>query len=164
MRVGILGSGLMGNKLGTIFARAGHEVVFSYVRSQKKLEGVARDAGRNARVGAPGDAAEDASALLLTVHWSRMDDVLKRAGDLWGKRGDEYSLMSLIFWRYRDGGIQDNSGVKATCASLRHPRRLSLCPQAFGRNLGSRARAARPDAGSCGSVINNPGESGWSAL
>ena len=30
MRVGILGSGLMGGKLGTIFARAGHEVVFSY--------------------------------------------------------------------------------------------------------------------------------------
>jgi 3-hydroxyacyl-CoA dehydrogenase len=26
MRVGILGSGLMGGKLGTIFARAGHEV------------------------------------------------------------------------------------------------------------------------------------------
>jgi len=28
MRVGILGSGLMGGKLGTIFARAGHEVTF----------------------------------------------------------------------------------------------------------------------------------------
>jgi len=36
MRVGILGSGLMGGKLGTIFARAGHEVVFSYVRSEQK--------------------------------------------------------------------------------------------------------------------------------
>jgi predicted dinucleotide-binding enzyme len=30
MRVGILGSGLMGAKLGTIWARARHEVVFSY--------------------------------------------------------------------------------------------------------------------------------------
>ena len=29
MRVGILGSGLMGGKLGTLFARAAHEVVFS---------------------------------------------------------------------------------------------------------------------------------------
>ena len=29
MRVGILGSGLMGGKLGTIFARAGHQVTFS---------------------------------------------------------------------------------------------------------------------------------------
>jgi 8-hydroxy-5-deazaflavin:NADPH oxidoreductase len=30
MRLGILGSGLMGAKLGTLFARAGHEVDFSY--------------------------------------------------------------------------------------------------------------------------------------
>ena len=36
MRVGILGSGLMGGKLGTLFARAGHEVVFSYARSERK--------------------------------------------------------------------------------------------------------------------------------
>jgi len=36
MRIGILGSGLMGGKLGTIFARAGHEVVFSYSHSERK--------------------------------------------------------------------------------------------------------------------------------
>jgi 8-hydroxy-5-deazaflavin:NADPH oxidoreductase len=29
MRIGILGSGLMGGKLGTILARAGHDVVLS---------------------------------------------------------------------------------------------------------------------------------------
>ena len=85
MRVGILGSGLMGGKLGTIFARAGHEVVFSYARSTKKLETLARDAGGAARAGTPGEAAEQADALLLAVHWSRVDDVLKQAGDLSGK-------------------------------------------------------------------------------
>jgi hypothetical protein len=37
MRVGILGSGLMGAKLGTIFARAGHEVVFSYSHDGRTL-------------------------------------------------------------------------------------------------------------------------------
>jgi predicted dinucleotide-binding enzyme len=42
MRIGIFGSGLMGGKLGTLFARAGHDVVFSYARSQKKLERLAR--------------------------------------------------------------------------------------------------------------------------
>jgi predicted dinucleotide-binding enzyme len=35
MRIGILGSGLMGGKLGTIFAKAGHDVVFSYARSRR---------------------------------------------------------------------------------------------------------------------------------
>jgi predicted dinucleotide-binding enzyme len=44
MRLGILGSGLMGGKLGTPFARAGHEVVFSYGRSEQKLKRLAREA------------------------------------------------------------------------------------------------------------------------
>ena len=85
MRIGILGSGLMGGKLGTIFARAGHEVVFSYARHQEKLERLASDAGGNARAGTPREAAREADALLLAVHWSRMDDVLAQAGDLSGK-------------------------------------------------------------------------------
>jgi predicted dinucleotide-binding enzyme len=38
MRIGILGSGLMGGKLGTVFAHAGHDVVFSYSNSQRKLK------------------------------------------------------------------------------------------------------------------------------
>jgi 8-hydroxy-5-deazaflavin:NADPH oxidoreductase len=85
MRVGVLGSGLMGGKLGTICARAGHEVVFSYSRSEKKLTALAREAGSNARAGTPGEAARDADAVLLAVHWSRFDDVLSQAGDLTGK-------------------------------------------------------------------------------
>jgi predicted dinucleotide-binding enzyme len=85
MRIGILGSGLMGGKLGTIFARAGHEVVFSYSHSKAKLEKLARDAGGRASAGTPAQAAKDADALLLAVHWSRVDDVLKKAGDVSGK-------------------------------------------------------------------------------
>src|SRR5207302_3811390 len=85
MRVGILGSGLMGAKLGTIWARAGHEVVFSYARSEQKLTKLAREARGKARAGTPGEAAREADALLLAVHWSRVDDALKQAGDVSGK-------------------------------------------------------------------------------
>jgi predicted dinucleotide-binding enzyme len=85
MRVGILGSGLMGGKLGTILARAGHEVVFSYARSGQKLQGLARDAGGKARAGTPREAARDADAVLLAVHWSRTEDVLDQTGDLSGR-------------------------------------------------------------------------------
>jgi hypothetical protein len=53
MRAGIRGSGLMGGKLGTIFARAGQDVVFSYARSQSKLQGLAREARGKARAGTP---------------------------------------------------------------------------------------------------------------
>jgi predicted dinucleotide-binding enzyme len=85
MRVGILGSGLMGGKLGAIFARAGHDVVFSYARSTEKLKRLAKDAKGNARAGTPREAVKEADALLLAVHWSRIDDVLRQAGDLSGK-------------------------------------------------------------------------------
>src|SRR5712671_5464190 len=89
MRVGILGSGLMGGKLGTIFARAGHDVTFSYARTERKLKRLALEAkGKakaNARAGTPAEAAREADALLLAVHWSRVNDVLKQAGNLSGK-------------------------------------------------------------------------------
>src|SRR6266404_8704642 len=85
MKIGILGSGLMGGKLGTIMARAWHEVVFSYARSQAKLKRLATKASPAARAGTPADAAQGSDALLLAVHWSRIDDVLRQAGDLSGK-------------------------------------------------------------------------------
>jgi 8-hydroxy-5-deazaflavin:NADPH oxidoreductase len=85
LRIGILGSGLMGAKLGRIFAQAGHEVVFSYARSRERIERVAREAAGRARAGTVGETAKDADALLLAVHWSRVEEVLEQAGDLSGK-------------------------------------------------------------------------------
>jgi 8-hydroxy-5-deazaflavin:NADPH oxidoreductase len=84
MRIGIIGSGLMGSKLGTIFARAGHDVVFSYSRSDKKLQKLADSAGRRAKAGTPAEAASNADAVLLAVHWTRMDDALAQVGRLSG--------------------------------------------------------------------------------
>ena len=80
MKIGILGSGLMGAKLGTLWAACGHEVCFSYARSAGKLERLARKAG--ATHGSVAKAVKDADALLLAVHWSRVEDVLTQAGDL----------------------------------------------------------------------------------
>ena len=85
LRIGILGSGLMGAKLGTLFVRAGHRVTFSYARSERKLARLAREAGHGARAGTPREAAEDADAVLLAVHWSRVSDVVKQAGGLAGR-------------------------------------------------------------------------------
>jgi predicted dinucleotide-binding enzyme len=84
MRIGILGSGRMGGKLGTIWARAGHDVVFSYSRNEHKLERLARGARHKARAGTPREAVANAEAVLLAVHWSRVDDVLTQAGDVSG--------------------------------------------------------------------------------
>ena len=75
----------MGGKLGILFARAGHEVVFSYSRRYEKLEELAREARGGARAGSPLEAALEADAILLAVHWSRLDEVLSQVGDLSGK-------------------------------------------------------------------------------
>src|SRR5438132_6044617 len=75
----------MGGKLGTLFARAGHAVVFSYAGGERKLKTLARDAKGKARAGTPREAAQEADAVLLAVHWSRIEDVLHQAGDLSGK-------------------------------------------------------------------------------
>ena len=55
---------------------AGHEVVFSYARSNDKLTKLTRNAQGNARAGTPLQAAKDVDTILLAVHWSRVDDVL----------------------------------------------------------------------------------------
>ena len=57
----------------------------SAARSEQKLKRLAREAKGNARAGTPADAVRDADAVLLAVHWRRIDDVFKQTGDLSGK-------------------------------------------------------------------------------
>ena len=59
--------------------------MFSYARSKDKPKKLAREAGPKARAGTPLEAAQDADAILLAVHWSRFEDVLEQAGDLSGR-------------------------------------------------------------------------------
>ncbi|MAE88203.1 MAG: transmembrane reductase oxidoreductase [Pelagibaca sp.] len=83
MKIGILGSGLMGGKLGKHWADAGHDVLFSYSRSDSKLERLAKDCG--GKHGSVSEAVGHGDVLLLAVHWSRVEDVLEQAGPLNGK-------------------------------------------------------------------------------
>ncbi|SFP41839.1 NADPH-dependent F420 reductase [Tranquillimonas alkanivorans] len=83
MKIAILGSGLMGGTLGRLWAACGHDVTFAYSRSTGKLERLARDSG--ATHGSVAEAVEDAEAILLAVHWSRVDDVLQQAGLMTGQ-------------------------------------------------------------------------------
>ncbi len=46
---------------------------------------LARNAKGKARAGTPREAAQEADAVLLAVHWSRIEDVLNQTGDLSGK-------------------------------------------------------------------------------
>nr|WP_025829355.1 NAD(P)-binding domain-containing protein [Acetobacter persici] len=85
MRIGIIGAGRMGSALGEIYADCGHDIIFSYARTDAKLETVTQAAGRKARWSTPDDAARNCDLVILAVHWMRVEDALACAGDLSGK-------------------------------------------------------------------------------
>lgn len=84
MHIGVIGSGLMGSALGTSWAHAGHDVVFSYSRQSHKLEALAQTAGHGARAASTAEAAR-AEVILIAVLWRLLDDALAQAGSLHGK-------------------------------------------------------------------------------
>ncbi|HUA62491.1 MAG TPA: NAD(P)-binding domain-containing protein [Verrucomicrobiae bacterium] len=153
MRIGILGSGLIGGKLGTIFARAGHQVVFSYSRSRRKLQDLAREAGPNTQPGTPADAAREADAILLAVHWTRVDDVLAQAGDLSGRLLLTCSLpMSQDDTRLVIG--HTTSGAEALAAKVPAARVISafstVPSEVLFQVFEERQKKSRPDLVYCG--------------
>jgi len=85
MRVGIIGSGRIGGNAGKLLARAGHEVMFSFSRDPEKLEGLATEAGNDARAGTPREAAGFGDVVMLSVPWRLVDEALEAAGPLDGR-------------------------------------------------------------------------------
>jgi predicted dinucleotide-binding enzyme len=153
MKIGILGSGLMGGKLGILFTRAGHDVVFSYARSEQKLKRLAREAKGNARAGTPADAVRDADAVLLAVHWLRIDDVMKRTGDLSGKVIVSCSLPM----KADDTGLvigHTSSGAEEIAKKVRRAKVVAafgtVPSEVFFGVFDARRRARRPSMAYCG--------------
>jgi predicted dinucleotide-binding enzyme len=81
MRIGIVGAGRIGGNAGRLFAGAGHEVMFSGSRDPAKLERLAADAG-GASTGSPHEAVEFGDAVMFSVPWRAIDDVLAQTGSL----------------------------------------------------------------------------------
>jgi 8-hydroxy-5-deazaflavin:NADPH oxidoreductase len=82
VRVGIIGSGRIGGNAGRLFARAGHEVLFSFSRDRTNLESLAAEVGRGARAGTPEEAARFGEVVMLSVPWALVDEALEGAGPL----------------------------------------------------------------------------------
>src|SRR5579871_3012872 len=85
MKLGILGSVLMGSALGLAWARAGHQILFSYSRDPGKLQQLAEQAGNGSQVASVKEAVAQSDAVLVAVPWHRLDEVLDQAGSLRSK-------------------------------------------------------------------------------
>jgi predicted dinucleotide-binding enzyme len=84
MKIGIIGSGHLGGNAGRLFAKAGHEVLFSFSRDPHALAQLAAMVGPNARAGTPREAATFGEVVMLSVPWSAIDEALAQAGSLAG--------------------------------------------------------------------------------
>jgi predicted dinucleotide-binding enzyme len=81
LKIGVVGSGRVGGALGGVWAKAGHEVMFSSrnLEHDKKL---AASLGSNARPGTPREAAAFGEVLLVSVPYRALPDVGKDLGNL----------------------------------------------------------------------------------
>lgn len=85
MKIGIIGSGNMGGGLGKLWAKAGHQVIFSYSRDENKLLQLASSAGGDAKAGTPEEAVSQSDVILLAVWLPSIEEVIRATGSLDGK-------------------------------------------------------------------------------
>ncbi|HKF79883.1 MAG TPA: NAD(P)-binding domain-containing protein [Thermoleophilaceae bacterium] len=83
MRIGIVGAGRIGGNAGRLFARAGHDVMFSFSRQPQKLQALADETG--GRAGTPAEAAAFGDLVMLSAPWTLVDEALAQAGSLEAK-------------------------------------------------------------------------------
>jgi predicted dinucleotide-binding enzyme len=82
MKIGIIGSGHVGGTVGSLWAKAGHTIMFSS-RHPDDLGAVARAAG--AQVGSIGEAATFGDVVVISVPWTAYEAALAEAGPLAGR-------------------------------------------------------------------------------
>jgi predicted dinucleotide-binding enzyme len=80
MKIGMIGSGNVGSALGRVWARAGHQVMFSS-RHLKDDERLAVDVGANARAGTPSQAAAFGEVLMFAVPYGALPELGKSLGE-----------------------------------------------------------------------------------
>jgi 8-hydroxy-5-deazaflavin:NADPH oxidoreductase len=85
VKIGIVGAGRIGGNAGQLFARAGHEVMFSGSRDPARLEQLVAAAAGGARSGSPREAVEFGEVVFFSVPWTAVDELLGQAGSLAGK-------------------------------------------------------------------------------
>src|ERR1700683_3762232 len=105
MKIGIIGSGHVGSALGGVWAKAGHEVMFSS-RSLDNDKKLAAEVGANARAGTPQEAASFGQVILLAVPYSAFPELVKSIGD--SLKGKVVINASNPFPQ-RDGDIADQA-------------------------------------------------------
>ena len=81
LRIGIVGSGRVGGGIGSVWVRAGHEVMFSS-RHIEHDEALASGLGANAHAGTPKEAAAFGDVVMISVPYGALPEVGKSLAGL----------------------------------------------------------------------------------
>jgi predicted dinucleotide-binding enzyme len=79
LKIGFIGSGREGGALGTLFAKAGHQVLFSS-RHPETLTDLVASAGPNAKAGTVDDAVKFGDVIVLVVPYTAVEQIGKDYG------------------------------------------------------------------------------------
>ncbi|GAP94086.1 NADPH-dependent F420 reductase [Leptolyngbya sp. NIES-2104] len=82
MKIGVIGAGGIGGTIGTLWAKAGHEIFFSSRNPEKLSELITSE---NTHAGTVADAAKFADVILFACYYWTIDEALSAAGSLDGK-------------------------------------------------------------------------------
>lgn len=85
MKIGIVGSGDIGSTLGRLWAKAGHQIYYSFSHDQAKLERLAAESGNDSKAVAPYDAVRCSDVVLFSPPWTAVDDAIKAMGRFEGE-------------------------------------------------------------------------------
>lgn len=80
MKIGIVGSGNIGSTLGLLWAKAGHQMYFSFSHDEGKLEDLASRAGNDSKAVTPYDAVRCSEVVLFSPPWTAQDEAIKQIG------------------------------------------------------------------------------------
>jgi predicted dinucleotide-binding enzyme len=85
MKIGIIGAGMIGSTVGTLWVEAGHEVFFAS-RHPEELKPLVAKLGKRASAGTPAEAARFGEVVMLTVPLAAVPDLARDvASSLKGK-------------------------------------------------------------------------------
>jgi hypothetical protein len=146
LKIGLIGSGRVGSALGTVWVKAGHEVMFSsrHIEDDKTL---AASLGDGARAGTPREAAEFGEVIVVSVPYGALPQVGKDLADL---IDGKVLIDTCNPFPNRDGEIADwarEKGAGLASAELLPGARIVRAFNAIG-------------AASMGSAYQNPGRVG----
>jgi 8-hydroxy-5-deazaflavin:NADPH oxidoreductase len=77
MRVGIIGSGMIGATVARLLAGAGHEITIANSRGPESLGALVDEIGPNARAGSTEEAIDSADVVLLAIPFGRYAELPK---------------------------------------------------------------------------------------